>query len=206
MFDNLRADLQQASKINLSRNARVKMLQLLVKPGTYPVVTYRFGSWARRVRIPLVRQILLLIAVVARYFVELITGVVITPTAQIGPGFVVHTWFGVFVGPVKIGRNCVVQHGVVVGWNTKEVGDNVFFGPGAKVMGTPRIGNNVVVIANSLVMTDVPDNTTVVGVPARIRLPRGNSLKYRGTGSAKKSERNQIQGSNETAPEPILRH
>jgi len=49
----------------------------------------------------------------------------------------------------------------------------VYFGPGAKVIGHARIGNNVVVVANSLVMTDVPDNTTVIGVPARIRLPRG---------------------------------
>ncbi|HKS81038.1 MAG TPA: hypothetical protein VJR23_05990 [Candidatus Acidoferrales bacterium] len=182
------------------------MLQLLVKPGTYPVVTFRFGSWARRVRFPVIRQILMFIAVVARYFVELITGVVITPTAKIGPGFVVHTWFGVFVGPIKIGSNCVVQHGVVIGWNTKEVGDNVFFGPGAKVMGTPKIGNNVVVIANSLVMTDVPDNTTVVGVPARIRLPRGNSLKYRGTSSAKKAENKQTQEPNSPLPEAILKH
>jgi len=41
------------------------------------------------------------------------------------------------------------------------------------VIGHARIGNNVVVVANSLVMTNVPDNTTVIGVPARIRLPRG---------------------------------
>lgn len=206
MFDNLRADLQQASKINLSRNARFKMLQLLVKPGTYPVVTYRFGSWARRIRIPVVRQILILIAVVARYFIELITGVVITPTAQIGPGLVVHTWYGIFIGAVKIGSNCVVQHGVVIGWSTKEIGNNVYFGPGAKVMGTPKIGNNVVVVANSLVMTDVPDDTTIVGVPARIRLPRGNTLKYRGAAPAKKAESNQAQEGKQIVPEPILKH
>jgi len=191
MFENIRADLQQACKVNLSRTAKCKMLQVLVKPGTYPVVCFRFGAWARALRIPVMRQILVLIAVVARYFVELVTGVVITPGAEIGPGFVVHTWYGVFVGPVKIGSNCIVQHGVVVGWNTKEVGNNVFFGPGAKVMGTPRIGNNVVVVANSLVMTDVPDDTTVVGVPARIKLPRGATLKYRDRGPQKQNGQNQ---------------
>ena len=177
MFDNLRADLQQACKVNLGKKSRFKMLQILVKPGTFPVISFRFGTWARTVRIPVVRQILIIVSVFARFFIENITGVVLTPGAQIGPGLVVHTWHGVFVGPVKIGKNCIIQHGVVIGWNTREVGDNVFFGPGAKVMGTPKIGNNVVVIANSLVMTDVPDDTTVVGVPARIKLPRGSSLR-----------------------------
>jgi serine O-acetyltransferase len=201
MFENIRTDLEQASKVNLSRNAKYRLLQLLVKPGTYPVVCFRFGTWARSLRIPVVRQILVFIAVVWRYFVELLTGVVITPGAQIGPGFVVHTWYGVFVGPVKIGSNCIVQHGVVVGWNTKEVGNNVFFGPGAKVMGTPRIGNNVVVVANSLVMTDVPDDTTVVGVPARIKLPRGSTLRYRNSGPKNQNSQNK-----KTAdPEPILK-
>lgn len=200
MFENIRADLQQACQVNLSRTAKFKMLQVLVKPGTYPVLCFRFGTWARSLRVPVVRQILVLIAVVCRYFIELVTGVVITPGAQIGPGFVVHTWYGVFVGPVKIGSNCIVQHGVVVGWNTKEVGNNVFFGPGAKVMGTPRIGNNVVVVANSLVMTDIPDDTTVVGVPARIKLPRGATLKYRDRGPQKQNGQKKAPD-----PEPLLK-
>jgi serine O-acetyltransferase len=190
MFENVRVDLQQACKVNLGKKAKFKMLQVLVKPGTYPVLCFRFGTWARSLRIPVVRQVLVAFAIFIRFFIELVTGVVITPGAQIGPGFVVHTWFGVFVGPVKIGRNCIVQHGVVIGWNTKEVGDNVFFGPGAKVMGTPKIGNNVVVVANSLVMTDVPDDTTILGVPARIKLRRGATLKYRNQDSTPRDKQN----------------
>lgn len=203
MFENVRGDLQQACKVNLGKKSRFKMLQVLLKPSTYPVIAFRFGTWTRTVRIPVVRQILIVIAVAARFFIENITGVVLTPGAQIGPGLVVHTWHGVFVGPVKIGKNCIIQHGVVIGWNTKEVGDNVFFGPGAKVMGTPKIGNNVVVIANSLVMTDVPDDTTVVGVPARIKLPRGGSLRYRSGASGKKLEE---QAKKPPVPEPILKN
>jgi serine O-acetyltransferase len=205
MFDNLRADFRQAAKINLSRNDKFKMLWILIKPGTFPVVTYRFGRWARSVRIPVVRLILILIANVARYVVELLTGVFIASGAEIGPGFVVHTWYGIFIGAVKIGSNCVVQHGVVIGWSTKEIGNNVYFGPGAKVMGTPKIGNNVVVVANSLVMTDVPDDTTIVGVPARISLPRGNTLKYPNDGPEKKADAEAIQEKKQPAPEPILK-
>jgi serine O-acetyltransferase len=148
------------------------------------VVNYRFGRWALNCRVPVVRQVLLIVAAFTRYFVELLTGVNITPRAQIGPGFVVHTGHGVFIGPTVIGSNCVVQHGVVVGYGTKRIGNDVWFGPGAKVMGLANIGNNVVLIANSLVMTDVPDNTTVVGVPARIRLPRGSTLKVGASGTS----------------------
>ena len=63
--------------------------------------------------------------------------------------------------------------GVLITGGAKGVGDNVYFGPGAKVIGDTRIGNNVVVAANSLVITDVPDNCTVIGVPARITVGVG---------------------------------
>jgi serine acetyltransferase len=58
----------------------------------------------------------------------------------------------------------------------RSVGDNVYFGPGAKVIGRAAVGNNVRVVANSVVMTDVPDDLTVVGVPARIRWRNRASL------------------------------
>jgi serine O-acetyltransferase len=57
------------------------------------------------------------------------------------------------------------------------VGDNVYFGPGAKVIGDTKVGNNVVVAANSLVITDVADNTTVIGVPAR-PMPGGQPKRF----------------------------
>lgn len=124
------------------------------------------------------RQALVSAALIARSFVILFAGIQISPEAEIGPGLVVHTLHGVFVGPIKIGRNCVVQSGVSIANVVKRVGDNVYFGPGAKAMGKLTIGSNVVVVANSLVMTDVPDNTTVIGVPARIRWPRGRTLRF----------------------------
>jgi carbonic anhydrase/acetyltransferase-like protein (isoleucine patch superfamily) len=68
---------------------------------------------------------------------------------------------------------------VVIAAGTRGIGDNVYFGAGAKVMGGAKIGNNVVVAANSLVLTDVPDNMTVIGVPARIRLPGGRPKRFK---------------------------
>lgn len=179
MFENLRADLRQARKINAGPNWVNQHLKVLVQPTTMAVVVYRFGRSVRRCPVPVVRHLLYLISGIIRFVTEVATGIIISPGADIGPGLVVHTPFGVFVGPAKIGANCVVQHGVVISYGVRSVGNNVFFGPGAKVIGNAKIGSNVLVAANSLVITDVPDNTTVVGVPARIRLPRGSTLKFR---------------------------
>jgi len=179
MFANLRADLEQARKINVGTSWVNQYLTILVQPTTIAVVVYRFGRSVRRCPVPIVSQVLLLLGAIVRFIAEILTGVVISPGADIGPGLVVHTPFGVFVGPTKIGKNCIVQHGVVIAYGVRSVGDDVFFGPGAKVMSNVNIGSNVLVAPNSLVITDVPDNTTVVGVPARIRLPRGTTLKLR---------------------------
>jgi serine O-acetyltransferase len=179
MFENLRADLEQARKINVGPNWVSQYLKILIQPTTIAVLIYRFGRSVRRCPVPIVRHLLLLVSATIRFIVEIATGIIISPGADIGPGLVVHTPYGVFVGPTRIGENCVVQHGVVISYGVKSVGDNVFFGPGAKAIGNAKIGSNVIVAANSLVMTDVPDNTTVIGVPARIRLPRGTTLKFR---------------------------
>jgi serine O-acetyltransferase len=170
MLENVRADLEHARIVN---GLPPGWLSLWVKtplhPGVVAVLTYRFSAWARRVRVPVVRQILSIAALLVRRAVELITGVEISPRAEIGPGLVVHTTHGVFIAETRIGRNCVVQHGVAITHGVRSVGDDVYFGPGAKVIGRAAVGNNVRVVANSVVMTDVADNLTVIGVPARIR-------------------------------------
>ena len=170
MLDNVRADLEHARVINgLAPGWFSRWIKTPLHPGVVAVLTYRFAAWARSVRVPVLRQLLRLSAMLIRGTVEVVTGVEISPKAEIGPGLVVHTTHGVFIADTRIGRNCVVQHGVAITHGVRSVGDNVYFGPGAKVIGRAAIGNNVRVVANSVVMTDVGDNLTVVGVPARIR-------------------------------------
>ena len=177
MFDNVRVDLEHARAVN---GQPPGWLNLWVKtplhPGVVAVLSYRLAAAVWRVRIPILRQLLLLLAVIMQRVVYIVTGVEISPRAEIGPGLVVHSTHGVFIAETRIGRNCVVQHGVAITHGVRSVGDNVYFGPGAKVIGRAAIGNNVRVVANSVVMTDVADNLTVVGVPARIRWRNRSAL------------------------------
>jgi serine O-acetyltransferase len=170
MLDNVRADLERARVINgLPPGWFSRWIKAPMHPGVVAVLAYRYAAWVRGVRVPIVRQLLRLSAMLIRGSIEIVTGVEISPRAEIGPGLVVHTTHGVFIAETRIGRNCVVQHGVAITHGVRSVGDNVYFGPGAKVIGRAAIGNNVRVVANSVVMTDVGDGLTVVGVPARIR-------------------------------------
>lgn len=170
MLDNVRADLEQARIINgLPPRWLSRWVKTPLHPGVVAVMNYRFGYWVRALRVPVLRQLLRVVATILDRVVQVVTGVEISSRAEIGPGLVVHTTHGVFIAQTRIGRNCVVQHGVAITHGVRSVGDNVYFGPGAKVIGRAAIGNNVRVVANSVVMTDVADNLTVVGVPARIR-------------------------------------
>ena len=129
----------------------------------------------RSIRIPVVRQLAAIPAVIVRMISQVLTGVHISSKAEIGPGFSIHTIYGIFIPPTKIGSNFTVQTGVVLGYGVRQIGDNVLIGSGAKVVGPVTIGNNVVIAPNSLVITNVPDDSTVAGVPARISLGRSIS-------------------------------
>jgi len=176
MFENLKADLRAAQE---DRKLETGMLRVLMRMETIAIISYRFGHWVENFRVPVVRQILAICAMFFQRFVQVLVGIYISPDADIGPGLTIHTPFGIIVGPNKIGAGLTIQSGVVIAAGTRGIGDNVYFGAGAKVMGGAKIGNNVVIAANSLVLTDVPDNMTVLGVPARIRIPGGRPKRFK---------------------------
>jgi serine O-acetyltransferase len=100
--------------------------------------------------------------------------------ADFGPGFVILHSFGVVINSqVRGGRNVVIEHGVTIGAEkdtSPVLGDDVFIGAGAKIIGGVRIGSRVKIGANAVVTKDVPDDATVVGVPARVVKLRGEKV------------------------------
>jgi serine O-acetyltransferase len=103
-------------------------------------------------------------------------GIAIPYRTQIGPGFYIGHFGGITVSPdAKIGQNCNISQDVTIGRSNRgeragapTVGDGVYIGPGAKLIGRISIGNNVAIGANCVVTRDVPDDAVVVGVPGRV--------------------------------------
>lgn len=104
------------------------------------------------------------------------TGVEIHPGAKIGRGFFIDHGMGVVIGETaEIGNNCTLYHQVTLGgtsWAKEKrhptLGDNVIIGAGAKVLGPFTLGDNSMVGSNSVVVKEVPADSTVVGVPGRV--------------------------------------
>ncbi len=182
MFEKLREDLNRAMRETRTdpnwKPSLGKRIEVMVRHSTWPVVAYRFSRWARSVRIPVVKQLLQVFGLVFRKWVEVFTSVHIDVRADIGPGFVIHSVYAINLGATKIGKNFTIATGCLISHACRGIGDDVYFGPGAKLVGDAKIGSNVVIAANSLVLTDVRSNMMVMGVPARIKLPGGRPQRF----------------------------
>lgn len=105
-----------------------------------------------------------------------LTGIEIHPAATIGRRFFIDHGTGVVIGETtEIGDDCTIYQGVTLGGTGKDtgkrhptLGNHVMVGSGAKVLGPIKIGNNVRIAAGAVVLTDIPDNCTAVGIPARV--------------------------------------
>ena len=110
-----------------------------------------------------------------------ITGIEIHPGATIGRGLVIDHGMGVVIGETaEIGDNCTLYQGVTLGGTGKDVGkrhptlgNNVMVGAGAKVLGPFRIGDGTKIAANAVVLTEIPENCTAVGIPAKVVKKQG---------------------------------
>lgn len=103
-------------------------------------------------------------------------GISIPVDTKIGSGFYIGHFGGIVVnGRSVIGKNCNISHGVTLGQGNRgknvgypTLGDNIYIGPGAKIVGAVKIGNNVAIGANCVVTKDIPDNSVVVGIPGKV--------------------------------------
>ena len=141
------------------------VMKALFTDGTFAMITYRKMQWAQRWRlVPLA----MMFNKMNSFFGRCIIG----RGAQFGPGFVlIHSYGTIINSAVRCGANVKLEHSVTIGAEKGEIpvlGDNVFVGAGAKILGGVRIGNNVKIGANAVVTKDIPDNSTAVGIPAEV--------------------------------------
>jgi len=110
-------------------------------------------------------------------------GISIPPSTKIGSDFYIGHFGGIVINHKSvIGKNCNISQGVTLGQANRgankgypSLGDNVYIGPGAKIVGAVKIGNNVAIGANCVVTKDIPDNSVVVGVPSRVISKEGSA-------------------------------
>ncbi|MBR5951089.1 MAG: serine O-acetyltransferase [Actinomycetaceae bacterium] len=108
--------------------------------------------------------------------VRTLTGVEIHPGAQIGRRFFIDHGMGVVIGETtEIGDDCMLYHGVTLGGSSlaaekrhPTLGDGVVVGAGAKVLGAIKLGDNARIGANAVVVKDVPEDSTAIGIPAKV--------------------------------------
>jgi serine O-acetyltransferase len=130
------------------------------------VLLYRIRVWLEGVGFPILPTLIRRICIV---FFDVSIGDYLV----LGEGVFVPHGYLVIDGPVTIGRRCVLCPWVTVGltpgtFEAPELGDGVFVGTGAKILGPVKIGDGAVIGAGSVVLKDVPAHTTVAGVPARV--------------------------------------
>ena len=142
---------------------------LFLYSGFHAVFWHRLSHWLyNKKRYTLARYV----SQTIRFF----TGIEIHPGAKIGKGLFIDHGMGVIIGETaEIGDNCTIYQGVTLGGTGKDVGkrhptlgNNVLVGAGAKVLGPFKVGDNSKIAANAVVLSEVPENSTCVGVPARI--------------------------------------
>lgn len=161
----LSADLRAKARWCYASDRPPALVRTLLTDGTAAMVWYRLMQWSRRWR-------LLPLEMLFNKANAICCNCIIGRGAEFGPGFVlVHSTGIVINGEVRGGRNIVVEHQVTIGAEKRQapvIGDNVFIGAGAKVLGSVTIGDGARIGANAVVVKDVPPHSTVVGIPARV--------------------------------------
>jgi serine O-acetyltransferase len=151
------------------------------------ILTYSglHAIWFHRIAHFLFRHKRFFLARVISQFSRFMTGVEIHPGAKIGNRLFIDHGMGVVIGETcEIGDNVTIFQGVTLGGTGKEKGkrhptvkDNALIASGAKVLGSIVIGENAKIGAGSVVLKDVPANSTVVGIPGRVKVQDGIKIK-----------------------------
>ena len=157
-----------------------------IRHGFYALLIYRFGRWRYSIRPRWVRMPFSFVYHLLKMVADTVLGIELPCEVALGRRLVIEHVGGIVIsGDAVLGDDCVIRNGVTVGLRRRgergspQLGDRVDIGAGAKLLGPIRIGNDVAIGANAVVLCDVPDGCIAVGVPAKIirrREPTGASL------------------------------
>ena len=179
MFNNLKETI--AAYQARDPAARSWLEILLLYPGIKAVHSHRLAHWCYRHNLKFLAR-----AISQRS--RRCTGIEIHPGATIGRRLVIDHGMGIVIGETaEIGDDCLIYHGVTLGGTGKDVGkrhptigNNVLIGTGAKVLGPIKVGDNSRIAANSVVLREIPEDSTAVGIPARVVRIAGQKVNFAG--------------------------
>ncbi|MBF0214261.1 MAG: serine O-acetyltransferase [Magnetococcales bacterium] len=171
MFQRIKQDIEVIFQRDPAANGVLEVL--LCYPGLHAIVAYRLFHWLWLKKFRLLARFL-------SNLTRFLTGIEIHPAARIGLRFFIDHGMGVVIGETtQIGDDVTLYHGVTLGgtsWNAGKrhptLENGVVVGAGAKILGPITIGSNARVGSNAVVVSDVPADTTVVGVPGRLVMPK----------------------------------
>ena len=163
----IRNDFNAALSMDPAATSKIEVA--LTYAGFHALLFYRLGHWLQMRSIPFIPRAM---SQLARF----LTGIEIHPGAIIGSGLFIDHGMGVVIGETsEIGDHVTLFQGVTLGGTGKQrgkrhptIGSHVVVGAGAKVLGPITVGDYVKIGANAVVLQDVPDHSTVVGIPGRI--------------------------------------
>ncbi|MCZ8197285.1 MAG: serine acetyltransferase [Flavobacterium sp.] len=143
--------------------------------GFWAVFHYRIAHFISTLKVPIVKQFLQLLCVFGQKIIEITTGISIPASVKIGHSFYIGHFGGIIINSnTIIGNNCNIAQGVTFGVSgvnenrgTPVIGDNVYIGANSVIVGKIKVGNNVLIGACSLVNSDVEDCSVMLGVPAK---------------------------------------
>ncbi|MGI6538381.1 MAG: serine O-acetyltransferase [Caldicoprobacterales bacterium] len=167
MFEIIKADIRAV--LERDPAARNVLEVILCYSGFHAILMHRAAHWLYRHRLKLLARML-------SQFNRFLTGVEIHPAAKIGKGIFIDHGMGVVIGETtEIGDNVTIYQGATLGGTGKEtgkrhptIGNNVIISAGAMILGPFRVGDYAKIGAGSVVLKEVPPNSTVVGVPGRV--------------------------------------
>ena len=156
-------------------NKKLIIKHLVLTPGFKYTFFLRSCQYLANKNTKLIHPIYVIFRIILHHYTYKY-GISIDPETNIGKGLYIGHFGSIIISSKAIiGKNCNISQNVTIGKSNRgknmgypTIGENVYIGPGAKVIGAVHVGNNVAIGANCVVTQDIPDNSVVVGVPGRV--------------------------------------